>query len=245
MVGAAATLGWWQVIHSTWRLFRLSLRISLRRKLVFMSLGVLAYYGVLYAFAIYQPGGGFSARDALPVLVELPGAVLGVYLTMDLVAKERDRATLETLFSTASSHYLIWIVRLICVYAVLLGSLLLMSTIAYFTFAEFSFIRGGFNAFLPAFLMANVAFFFSAYTRGANTAAMLSSGVLLLILMSQEALAGTAYSLFLNPFEIPIGANEFYWVERIVLNRLGVFLLGCLFVFLGLRRMERREKFLS
>lgn len=238
-------LSWTQLLHSTWRLVWLSFRISLRRKFVFMAMGVLVYYGALYAFAVYQPGQGFSVNLALHVLVELPGAVLGIYLTMDLVARERDGETLETLFSTASSHYLIWTVRLVCVHVVLATTLLLMSALAYVLFAEFPVLAGGLNAFLPAFFIASLTFFFSAYARGANTAAMLGVAALLLVLITEEAWRDTSYWLFLNPFQMPLDGNEFYWVERVVLNRLGVLVAGGLLVFLGLRRMEQRERFLS
>jgi ABC-type transport system involved in multi-copper enzyme maturation permease subunit len=241
----AEVLTWRDLFSSTWRLFHLSFRITFRRKIVFMTGGVLAYYALLYALSVYQPGEGLNARDALFVLVELPGVVLGIYLAMDLVAKERDRQTLETLFSTASSHYLIWIVRLLGVYVVLLVALLTMSTISYFFFAEFPFILGALNAFIPAFLFTNVTFFFSAYARGANTAGMLGVGVLLLVLMTNESFEGTNYYIFMNPFEMPTTGAEFLWFERVLLNRLGVFATGALMLFLALRRMERREKFLG
>ncbi len=241
----ADVLTWRDLLSSTWRLFYLSFRITFRRKILFMTAGVLAYYVLLYVLSVYQPGEGLNARDALFVLVDLPGVVLGIYLAMDLVAKERDRQTLETLFSTASSHYLIWIVRLLAVYAVLIVALLAMSTISYFFFAEFPFILGGLNAFLPAFLFANVTFFFSAYARGANTAGMLGVGVLFFVLMTSELFEGTSYYIFMNPFEMPTSGAEFLWFERVLLNRLGVFAAGALLLFLALRRMELREKFLG
>jgi len=241
----ADVLTWRDLLSSTWRLFHLSFRITFRRKIFFMTVGVVAYYVLLYVLSVYQPGEGLNAQAALFVLVELPGVVLGIYLAMDLVAKERDRQTLETLFSTASSHYLIWIVRLLAVYAVLIVALLAMSTISYFFFAEFPFILGGLNAFLPAFLFANVTFFFSAYARGANTAGMLGVGVLLFVLMTSELFEGTSYYIFMNPFEMPTSGAEFLWFERVLLNRLGVFAAGALLLFLALRRMELREKFLG
>jgi ABC-type transport system involved in multi-copper enzyme maturation permease subunit len=238
-------LTWRDLFTSTWRMVHLSFRITFRRKILFMTGGVLAYYVLIYLLAVYNPGEGLSAQAALLVLVELPGSVLGIYLAMDLVAKERDRQTLETLFSTASSHYLIWVIRLLSVYAVLLLALLVMSTISYFFFAEFPFFLGGLNAFLPAFLFANATFFFSTYAKGANTAGMLGVGLLLLVLMTSDSLQGTAYYVFMNPFQMPTGGAEFLWFERVLLNRLGVFAAGALMLFLALRRMERREKFLG
>jgi ABC-type transport system involved in multi-copper enzyme maturation permease subunit len=238
-------LTWRELIASLWRLTLLSSRIIFHRKLLFMGLGITVYYGILYAFAVFRPGEGFSTEQALHVLVEIPGTVLAVYLAMDLVARERDGAALEILFSTSMSHYGIWMIRLVAVYAILALTLLAMSTAAYFLFAEFPFVRGGLNAWLPAFLLANLTFFFAVLCRSSNTAGMLALAFILLVLFTWEGLNNTPYFLFLNPFEAPMATNDALWGEKVLLNRLGVVGSGVLFVFLGLRRMELRERLLS
>jgi len=240
-----AVLPWREVIGSLAALFRLSGRVIFRRKLLFMWLGILAYYAILYTFAVYQPGSGFGVDDALFVLVELPGCVLGIYLAMDLIAKERDRHTLEVLFSTASSHYTVWTIRMLSVYFILLITLLLMSTISYFFFAEFPFFWGGLNAFLPAFLFANITFYCSVWTRSANAAGMLALGCMILVLMTYEAFVGTNWDLFLKPFEIPLTGEDPAWAEKMLINRLSVFTTGAMLLFLALRRMEHRERLLT
>jgi hypothetical protein len=240
-----AVLPWREVIGSLASLFRLSGRVIFRRKLLFMAGGILAYYAILYAFATYDPGSGFGVDEALLVLVELPGCVLGIYLAMDLVAKERDRHTLEVLFSTASSHYTVWTIRMLSVYFVLLATLLIMSTVSYFFFAEFPFFWGGLNAFLPAFLLANLTFYFSVVTRSANAAGMLALGFIILVLMTYELFQGTNWDLFLKPFEIPISGEDPAWAEKMLINRLAVFVAGAMLLFLGLRRMEHRERLLT
>ena len=240
-----AVLPWSEVLGSLAALFRLSGRVIFRRKLLFMTGGILVYYAILYAFATYDPGSGFGVEEALLVLVELPGCVLGIYLAMDLIAKERDRHTLEVLFSTASSHYTVWTIRMLSVYFVLLVTLLVMSTIGYFFFAEYPFIWGGLNAFLPAFLLANLTFYCSVFTRSANAAGMIALGFLIFTLMTYEGLQGTNWDLFMKPFEIPITGEDPVWVEKMLINRLAVFVAGAMMLFLGLRRMERRERLLT
>jgi len=240
-----AMLPWREVIGSLASMFRLSGRVIFRRKLLFMALGILAYYSILYAFAVYQPGSGFSVDSALFVLVELPGTILGIYLTMDLIAKERDRHTLEVLFSTASSHYTVWTIRMLSVYFVLLVTLMIMSTISYFFFAEFPFFWGGLNAFLPAFLVANLTFYTSVFTRSANAAGMLALGFVILVLMSYDELQGTNWDFFLKPFEVVVTGEDPVWAEKMLINRLSVFVTGVMLLFLALRRMEHREKLLT
>ena len=238
-------LTWRDLALSFLQLGRLSFRIVFHRKLLFMGLGILVYYGILYALAILRPGEGFSVDQALYVLVEIPGTVLAIYLAMDLVVGERDRNTLEILFSTSTSHYGIWIVRMLVVYVVLAGTLLIMSVLSYVLFAELPFIRGGLNAFLPAFLLVNLTFFFSILTRSSNTAGMLSLGLIILVLLSAGTLEETPYFLFLNPFDRPMNADASGWSEMVLLNRLGIVGAGVLLLFLGLRKMVHRERLLS
>ncbi len=238
-------LTWRDLTWSAWRLSRLSFQIVFHRKLLFMGGGILAYYAILYALAVFRPGEGFSAIQALHILVEAPGTVLAIYLTMDLVAGERDRDTLEVLFSTSASHYKIWMVRMLSIYVVLGVSLVAMSTLCYFLFAEFLVVEGALNAFLPAFLVANLTFFFSVTFRSGNAAGMLSLGFLILILLASGPLRDTPYFLFLNPFDPPIGVDDTLWEDQVLVNRAGVAALGCVLLFLALRRMEGRERLLS
>jgi len=240
-----AMLPWREVIGSLAALFRLSGRVIFRRKLLFMALGLLAFYAIIYTFSVYQPNAGLGVDDALFILVELPGTILGIYLAMDLIAKERDRHTLEVLFSTASSHYMVWSVRMFSVYVVLLVTLMIMSTIAYYFFAEFPYVWGGLNAFLPAFLVANLTFFFSVYTRSANAAGMLALGFIILVLMTYDEFRGTNWDLFLKPFEAALIGDDPVWAEKMLINRLSVFGTGAMLLFLALRRMEHRERLLS
>ena len=238
-------LTWGTLLTSTATLCRLSGRIVFHHKLLFMAAGVTVYYGILYALAVFRPDEGFTAGRALYVLVEIPGAVLAIYLTMDLVAGERDHRTLETLFSTSMSHYGIWAMRMVTVYVVLLVTLLAMSAAAYLLFAEFPFALGGLNAFAPAFLLVNLTFFFSVLCKSSNTAAMLSLGAIIGVLLSAEQLRETYYFLFLNPFELPLGIDAMVWAEIVLINRVGLLAGGGLLLFLGLRRMAQRERLLS
>ena len=238
-------LTWTTLLASVIWQGRLSARIIFHRRLPFMVVGIAVYYAILYALAVLRPDEGFSTGKTLYVLVEIPGAVLAIYMSMDLVAGERDRRRLETLFSTSTSHYGIWAMRMVAVYVVLSVTLLGMSAAAYFFFAELPLVLGGFNAFVPAFFITNMTFFFSVICRSSNTAGMLSLGVIVGVLLSAEALRETYYFLFLNPFSLPLGIDYAVWVERVLINRVALVVGGGLLLFAGLRRMVARERLLS
>ena len=238
-------LSWRDMLMSISALVGLSFRIAFHRKILFMGAGIVAYFGILYALAVFRPDEGFGVQQALFVLVEIPGTVLAIYLTMDLVAGERDRNTLEILFSTSISHYGIWAVRMVSVYAVLAVTLMAMSGLAYIFFAEFPYLWGGLNALVPAFLIANLTFYLAVTFRSSNTAGMFALAGLVGVLLSPEALRSTVYFLFLNPFVLPMGVDEAVWEETVLLNRLGIAGLGALLLLFALRRMESRERLLT
>ena len=223
----------------------LSLRIVFHRKRLFGVFGVIGYYAILYAIMTFNPSDGFSVEDALNILVQIPIAALAVYLSMDLVALERDRETLETLFSTASTHYNIWIVRLTALHGILVASSLVMSGLSYILFAEFPFVLGGLNAFVPAYMIANLTFYFAVSVRSSNAAGMLAIGCLLLVLMFGSNLTNQGYNPLINPFNIPNNVDLTIWEDTVLLNRVSVIGIGVLLLYLGLRKMERRERLLT
>ena len=238
-------LSWWALGGSLVRLGWLSFRIAFHRKLLLMGLGVALYYGALYGLAVFRPDEGFGLQRALYVLVEIPAAVLAVYLAMDLVTGERERDTLEMLLSTSMSHYGIWGIRLAVLYALLASVLLTMSAAAYVLFAEFPFVRGGLNAMVSAFFMANLTFCAAVVWRSGHTAGMISLTVLVFVLLTAEQLRPTPYFLFLPVFDLPGGVDAALWSQTILLNRLGVVGLGGVFLWAGFKRMANREGLLA
>ena len=112
-------------------------------------------------------------------------------------------------------------------------------------FAEFPFVLGGLNTVVPAYLVANLTFYFAVSVRSSNAAGMLSLGCLLMVLMFSSAISGTVYDPLLNPFNVPDGVDLILWEDRVLINRASVVGVGGLMLYLGLRKMERRERLLT
>ena len=233
------------LFSSTLRLAFLSVRIVFHRKFAFAGLGIVVYYGILYTILVFNPSDGFSVEQALHILVQIPGAVLAIYLSMDLVASERDGDTLETLFSASSSHYVVWLIRVVCLHVVLTLFVMGMSTASYILFAEFPFVLGGLNALVSTLFVANLTFLFAVSVKSSNSAGMLALGALVVALITQEAVDGTVYFLFLNPFEPPTGADLSLWADTVLINRGLVVVSGAATLYLALKKMARRERLLN
>jgi len=238
-------LSWLELVGSYARLAWLSARIVLHRKLVFMTLAAVAYYAGQYAFAVLRPGEGFGVGEALYVLVEVPGVLAAVYLSMDLVPGERQRRTLETLYATSSTQRQVWLVRVAAVCAVLVMAILALSLTAYLCFAEFPWVAGGLNAAVPALLFASLTLYLSIAWRSANAAAMLSLASLVVILLAAASLEGTAWFPFIKYFAPPMGTDAALWAETALANRLVLIATAGLLLHLALQRLDRRERLLT
>jgi hypothetical protein len=127
----------------------------------------------------------------------------------------------------------------------LVASSLVMSGLSYILFAEFPFVLGGLNAFVPAYMIANLTFYFAVSVRSSNAAGMLAIGCLLLVLMFGSNLTNQGYNPLINPFNIPNNVDLTIWEDTVLLNRVSVIGIGVLLLYLGLRKMERRERLLT
>jgi len=72
---------------------------------------------------------------------------------------------------------------------------------------------------------------------------MVVFGLALLILA--DALEGSKWNIFLNPFNIPRDINEIVWLETIRQNRIIMGIGSVVLILLGLLNLQKREKFLS
>jgi hypothetical protein len=74
---------------------------------------------------------------------------------------------------------------------------------------------------------------------------MLGLGFIILVLITYESFQGTNWDLFLHPFEMTVITEDPAWAEKILINRLTVFIAGAMLLFLALRQMEHRERLLN
>ena len=68
---------------------------------------------------------------------------------------------------------------------------------------------------------------------------------LLLVLMFGSNLTNQGYNPLINPFNIPNNVDLTIWEDTVLLNRVSVIGIGVLLLYLGLRKMERRERLLT
>jgi ABC-type transport system involved in multi-copper enzyme maturation permease subunit len=228
-----------------WEIFRLQARIVFSHKFVWFMAGILIYFVVAYIINYNQSViERMPMEDVLPVLLEFPLAALAVYLSMQVIASEKDNRTLEVMFTTAGSRYKVWLLRLGTLNVILLILAFALSALAFFTFTDIPIIGMALHAFVPTFFAGSMTLYFAVRFRSGFAAGMVAAGLLVLMLMFVEPLSETRYFLFFNPYEVPRRLDPGTWNLSMWQNRIGVLVLAGLMLFAALRGMEVRERLL-
>jgi len=185
-----------------------------------------------------------TTSSVLSALLEVPLFGLAIFLNMQLIANEKDRRTLEGLFTVAGSRYKVWLIRFGTLNLVMLGFALVLSLIGYFCFADLPPVGMALNGFVPACFIGSMTLYFSVRFRSAFAAGMVAVGVLLLISVMAEPLEESRYFAFFNPYNVPRSLDPETWQLWMWQNRLALLALSAGLQFLALRGLGNRERLL-
>ncbi|MCA9731397.1 MAG: hypothetical protein H6696_13215 [Deferribacteres bacterium] len=238
-------LNWRQKMAIVFETFRLNTRLIFSNRFIWFLLGLLAWcifqYVINYQREIYQR---MSADYIFFVVMQLPLSAFAVFLNMSLISSEKDNRTLEITFTTAGSRYKVWLVRFgsLCVLFFLLS--LTLSYIGYYFFVDLPVWAMAFHAYVPTFFISGMVFYFAVKLRSGLAAGMVSGILLFFMFIFNEPLRSTRYALYFNPFTVPHNVDSSVWYDWTWQNRIGLIVLGGLFIFAALRGMGNREKLL-
>lgn len=233
----------WRVVRE---LLKLNTRILFADKFIYFAGAVFLYLLVAYIINYRMPiVNRITLGDALPPLLMIPMTVLAIFLGMQVIAAEKDKRTLETMFTIAGSPYKIWLIRFGTLHFILLLFTFGLATLTYFTFLDLPVVGATLHAYAPVYLICNLTIYFAIKFRSGLGAAMVTAGTVLLSLMLSGILGDTRFFLYFNAYADPprqIGPETWnLWMWQ---NKIGVFVLGSLLLFFSLRGLLRRERLL-
>ncbi|HEX9652879.1 MAG TPA: hypothetical protein VGA99_04145, partial [bacterium] len=191
-------------LHIAWEMLRLQAQILFSKKFLWFMGGILGYSVIAYIINYRQTIlDRLTPEDVLPWLLEFPLTILAIYLNMQLIASEKETRTLEVMFTTAGSRYKVWLLRLGTLNLVVLILALLLSLLAFFTFADIEILGTAIHGFVPTYFVGALTLFFSVKFRSGFAAGMVAAGLVLLTFMFNEVLHDTRYFLYFNPYYLP------------------------------------------
>lgn len=223
------------------KMIRYNLRIIFANRFIWFLLAALAFF-LFFAIQVVLDRTPLDEGVVYNLLI-FPGVLLMFYPSVFGIQNDDDSRMLEILFGIPNYRYKVWLVRLVMIYTLLFGIILLFSLIASVLLVKVDLLPMSYQLMYPILFLGTMAFMFSTLIKNGNGTAvtMVLIGVALLIL--QEPLESTQWNPFLNPFDIPRNTNEVIWEGTINKNRLFLGISSLVFVLYGLFNLQKREKF--
>jgi ABC-type transport system involved in multi-copper enzyme maturation permease subunit len=230
-----------------WEILRSQAVILFSKKFAWFIAGLMTYFVTAYIINYRQAViNRMTQEDILFSLLVFPLFILAIFLNMQLISSEKDKRTLEVLFTTAGSRYKVWILRVATLNLMLVLTALALSTLAFFSIADISIVPTALHGFVPAFLIGGVTLYFSVKFRSGLAAGMVTAIIVVLTIMFSDGfnLEDTRYFLFFNPYDVPRELDPETWNIWMWQNRIGILGVGTLLHFFALRGLELRERIL-
>ncbi|MFQ5628049.1 MAG: hypothetical protein ACE5I1_04745 [bacterium] len=235
-------------IKLSWEMFRLQASLIFSQKLLWFILGIIVYMGLVY-LENYNDDivSRITQEQVITDVLAFPLVVLAVLLNMFLISGEKEKRTLEGMFTTAGSRYKVWLLRIVSLNVVFFLMALGLSALTFFTFTDMPIFGSTIHIFIPVFLLGNMTLYFSVKFRSALAAGMVAGlAIFFLIILNAgfEEEDMYRYMLFFNPYDLPRDIDPATWSTWTWQNKIAVSLVGCGFLFAALRGMDNREKLL-
>lgn len=224
---------------------RITLKIVFGLKALMVLAVALLYVVVLCLIAVNTDALSLSVGQALPFVVWIPLTVFAVLFSMDIISRERDANLLETFFTVSVSVYRLWLLKFMTLMACLGLLALALIVITDIFVVDLPIWITLLNVLPPILFFASLTVFFSALLNSANAAAMCVTAILAFVMLTYEGLSTTVIYPFLNPFEKPVQTESFIWIRNVVWNKIVYSLLGCVWFWRALKRLDHRERLLK
>ena len=235
-------------IKVAWEVFRLQASLMFSQKLLWVLLGELVYLVLRYVENYHDDVvSRVTQNGVVNELLAFPLVVLAVLMNMFLISGEKEKRTLEGMFTTAGSRYKVWLLRTVSLNITIFLMALALSVLTYFTFTDLPIWGATFHVFVPVFFIGNMTLYFSVKFRSALAAGMVAGIFIFLLLIINTFMEESGfyrYMLFFNPYELPREIDPATWVVWTWQNKISLLVLSFAMLFAALRGMNNREKLL-
>jgi len=173
----------------------------------------------------------------------VPGVLLAFYPSAYSVQSDADGRMLETLFGIPNYRYKVWLARHLVQHLVIGFLLLLLAMLCEAALADFSIAAMVFHLMFPIVFLSSIGFLLATSICSGNGTAAILVIVGLLCWPLQDAVGGTRWDLYINPFELADGYANLALETSVFYNRVYLVIGAVAATLTGLLRLQKREKF--
>ncbi|MCI0495757.1 hypothetical protein L0Z72_12200 [candidate division KSB1 bacterium] len=225
------------------RLFRYNLKIIFANKFIYFLLAATIIFLLVTGIILLDSDANPTEGTVYYVLL-FPGTLLIFYPTVFGIQNDVDTQMVEILFGIPNYRYKVWLVRIVLIYIVVSGILLILNLVASAALVSVPLFKMTYQLMFPIFFLGSLAFMVSTMVRNGNGTAVIIIIIGLAFWIASEPLAASSWNLFLNPFSVPSNVNEAVWADTTFNNRLYLFIGTVVAVLFGLLFLQKREKFI-
>ena len=229
-------------IQNTVSLARYNMKIIFGGKFIYFILAAFIFF-LLFGTIIALDGGDMDMETVYGLLA-FPAILLVFYPSVFGIQSDADQRTLETIFGIPDYRYKVWLVRYLMILLLVFMLLFPFAGLAYYALVSFPIVKMILHLMVLVLFISSLGFCISTIVKNGNATAVIIVIMGLALLIMADALVGSKWNIFLNPFDIPRDLNEIVWQETIRQNRIIMGIGSVVLILLGLLNMQRREKFL-
>lgn len=234
------------ILHTLPRLARYNLQVIFGGKFLWFLLASSGFFLFLLFITAWENQNEVS-EGLIYEFTFLPALVLVFYPSVFGIQNDHDARMLELLFGIPEYKYKVWALRLLMIYV---ATFILLTLFACATIVLLYPIRPFAMAaqlMFPVVFYGSLSFMFSTIVRNGNGTAVLMIILLFLTFVltnNIDALYRSYWNIFLNPFSPPRGMIPALWEGVVLKNRILLPVASLLWMTVGLRNLQKREKFL-
>jgi len=229
-------------IKNTYSLARYNMRIIFGGKFIYFILAAFIFF-LVFGIILALDSGDMDMEDVYSLLA-FPAILLVFFPSVFGIQSDADQRTLEIIFGIPDYRYKVWLVRYLMILLLVFILLFPFAGLAYYALISFPILRMILHLMVLVVFVSSLGFSLSTMVRNGNATAVIMVVIGLALLILVDALEGSKWNIFLNPFNIPRNINEIVWQETIRQNRIIMGIGSLVLILLGLLNLQRREKFL-
>jgi len=222
--------------------FRYNLKIIFANKFVYFAVTALLFFLLVAAIMFFSSDSSPDKGDIYSILL-FPGILLVFYPSVFGIQNDRDFGMLEILFAVPNYRYRVWLVRLILIYAVTFGMMVVLAALSAVIIVPVPVFIMVYQIMFPVFFIGSLSFMMSTLIRNGNGAAVVMVIIGLTFWITGGWLEHSRYFLFLNPFSPPSDMSDYIWSEIVMKNRIYLSLGAVISILWALFNLQKREKF--
>ncbi len=224
------------------RMIRYNLKIIFANKFIWFLVAALGFFIMVTLITLFN--GSMITSGTIFSILLFPGLLLIFYPTAFGIQNDEDTRILEILFGIPDYRYKVWLVRLILIFMLVFGVLVLLSGFSSWAIVKFDVFTMAYNLILPIFFLGSLAFLLSTVIRNGIGTAVVMVIIGVIFTSIADAIQNSKWNIFLNPFNMPQDISEAAWMSVIHDNHV-ILMVGIIITILGgLLSLQRREKFI-